>query len=267
MPSPAAATRPFPEVLAELQSKGLRRGLTDASAPLHRPIPTGHDELDAALRVGGLPRGSLTLLDASRGGGATTLALGVLAAAHRGGGLAAYLDLDASLDPATAARLGVQLEWLLVVRPESMDEAVELAGWLARSRLIDAFVLDVGSGGVRGPRSLGRSLHRLTALLARTSATGVLVAGGTLRDAAAQTAGIRIALERRAWLAIGRDVVGQRVEATVARHRWAAPGGRAELDLWFAEGRRIDPLVAGAALPVAHASVREQAPRVRVLSA
>ena len=261
MPSPAAAARPFSEILVELQSKGLRRGLADASAPLHPPVPTGHGGLDAALRTGGLPRGSLTLLDAPRGSGATTLALGVLAAAQRSGGIVAYLDREASLDAATAARLGVQLEWLLVVRPESVDEAVELAGWLARSRLIDAFVLDLGETGTRG------SLDRLGALLARTSATGLLIAGRGLRDAAAQAAGIRIALERRAWLAVGRDLVGQRIQATVARHRWAAPGGRAELDLWFAEGRRIDRLVTRAAVPLADAPAREIAAPVRVLSA
>ena len=265
MPSPAATARPFSEILVDLQSKGLRRGLADVSAPLHPPIPTGHDGLDAALRTGGLPRGSLTLLDAPRGSGATTLALGVLAAAQRSGGLAAYLDRDASLDAATAARLGVQLEWLLVVRPESVDESVELAGWLARSRLIDAFVLDLGDGG--GTRTAGRSLDRLAALLARTSATGMLVTGRPFREAAVQAAGIRIALERRAWLAIGRDIVGQRIEATVVRHRWAAAGGGAELDLWFAEGRRIDPLVTRLAAPVAHAPAYERPARVHVLSA
>jgi len=147
-----------------------------------------------------------------------------------------------------------------------VDEAVELAGWLARSRLIDAFVLDVGGVG-----AAGRSLERLAALLARTSATGLLVADRVLNAAAAQAAGIRITLERRAWLAVGADLVGQRLKATVARHRWAVPGGQAELDLWFAEGRRIDPLVARVAVPVARASarepVREPASRVHVLSA
>ncbi|MFN2484674.1 MAG: hypothetical protein ABR509_07040 [Candidatus Limnocylindria bacterium] len=269
----APVVRPLPEVLVELRSKGLRRGVTDASVPREPPISTGFAELDDALRTDGLPRGSCTLLDADRGSGATTLALHTLAAAQRGGGLAAYVDVAGSFDPATAARLGVRLEWLLVVRPATIDEAVEISGWLARSRLIDAFVLDLV--GARRPvvaaatSAAARSLDRLAQVLARTSATGILLTGRADREAGFQVAGVRIALERRAWLAIGRDLVGQRVAATVTRHRWAVPGGRAELDLWFAEGRRIDPMVARRAetreLPPS--VVERTADRVRVLTA
>lgn len=264
MPSPTATVRPLPEVLAELQTKGLRRGVTDVSAATRPPIPTGHAGLDSALRTAGLPRGSLTLLDAEHGTGATTLALQALAATQRSGGLTAYLDLEGVLDPATAVRLGVQLEWLLVVRPGDVEESIELAGWLARSRLIDAFVLDLV--GARRGRSVTRSLDRLAALLGRTAAAGVLLVGPAHRAAGADAAGIRIALQRRAWLAIGRDLVGQRVEARVARHRWAASGGRAELDLWFAEGRRTDPLAPMHAAPRAAPSVAVE-PSLRILSA
>lgn len=264
MPSPTAPVRPLPEILAELQQKGLRRGMTDAAAPARPPVPTGHAGLDSALRTSGLPRGSLTLLDAAHGSGATTLALQVLAAAQRNGGLVAYLDLEGSLDPATAMRLGVRLEWLLVVRPGDIEESVDLAGWLARSRLIDAFVLDLV--GARGGRSVARSLDRLAALLARTTSAGVLLTGPAHRAASADVAGIRIALERRAWLSIGRDLVGQRVQASVARHRWAAPGGHAELDLWFLEGRRSDPLAPMVAVPQPVPSVVAE-PALRILSA
>ena len=265
MGTAAAAPRPLREILGDLEAKGVRRGWTDVSRVLHPPIRTGHERLDAALRTGGLPRGSLTLLDAARGTGGTTLALQALAEAQESGGLAAYLDLPGTLDPATAARLGVRLEWLLVVRPGSVEESIELAGWLARSRLIDAFVLDLAGAGRARP--VDKSLDRLAALLARTAAAGVLLAERSHRAAGAEVAGIRIALERRAWLAIGRDLVGQRVEAFVARHRWAAPGGRAELDLWFAEGRRIDPLVARVAAPLAEPSVRRSRATIQVLSA
>jgi hypothetical protein len=83
-----------------------------------------------------------------------------------------------------------------------------------------------------------------------------------------RVAGVRVALARRAWLAVGEDLVGQRVEATVTRHRWALAGGRAELDLWFGEGRRIDPLLRSAAVPreVVDAPF-EQQPALRVISA
>lgn len=269
--STAAPARPLPEVLAHLRRHGVRRGVTDPSAPSQPPIATGHESLDAALRTGGLPRGSLTLLDALPGTGATTLALGTLAAAQAAGGLAAYLDLGRALDPATAARLGVQLEWLLIVRPTSVTEALELGGWLARSRLIDLLVLDLlGARNGEG----AAVIERLPPLLSRTSATAVLLARGPLREAGVRAAGIRIGLERRAWLAVGRDLVGQRVEATVARHRWAAPGGRAALDLWFAEGHRIDRFAMRLAAPrivpsaaQSAASAHDQPQRLRVLSA
>jgi hypothetical protein len=75
-----------------------------------------------------------------------------------------------------------------------------------------------------------------------------------------------VALARLAWLAVGNDLVGQRVEATVARHRWALAGGRAELDLWFGEGRRIDPFLRSLAVPREVLPAAEQ-PALRVISA
>jgi hypothetical protein len=74
-----------------------------------------------------------------------------------------------------------------------------------------------------------------------------------------------VRLRRRAWLAVGRDLVGQRVEATVERHRWGLAGGRAELDLFFAEGRRADPLLRAAAAPLV--GEQEDRPALRVVGA
>ena len=224
------------------------------------PLPTGHPSLDAALRSGGWPRGSLALLDAPPGTGATSLALGSLAACQAAGGLVAWLDPLGRFDPATASRLGVALEWLLLVRPADPAEAVELAGWLARSRLIDLLVLDLADAP---PASgLDRGLGRLADVLLRAGGVGLL-----LGRAPGQSAGVRVTLHRLAWLAVGQDLVGQRVEATVARHRWALAGSRAELDLWFGEGRRIDPLLRLLAVPREVAPAAEQQPALRVISA
>jgi hypothetical protein len=77
-------------------------------------------------------------------------------------------------------------------------------------------------------------------------------------------AGVRVGLHRSAWLAVGRDLVGQRVRATVERHRWALAGGSAELDLWFGEGRRIDPLLTAAAEP---RPLEAERPALRVIGA
>jgi RecA/RadA recombinase len=254
------SAQPLPELLEKLREQGLRRGVNPGPMVAADPLPTGQPGLDAALRSGGWPRGALALIDAPAGGGATSLALGSLAACQSAGGLVAWLDPSGRFDPATAARLGVSLEWLLVVRPANPDEAVELAGWLARSRLIDLFVLDLADAPP------ARGLDRLGGLLLRTAGVGLVLAGPRGHEAAGRIAGVRVALRRLAWLAVGQDLVGQRVEATVARHRWALAGGRAQLDLWFGEGRRIDPLLRSLAIPreVAHAAER---PAFRVISA
>jgi recombination protein RecA len=260
------AVRPLPEVLDSLRGKGLRRGMTPLPGepePARQPaIPTGHAALDEALRTGGWPRGSLALLDGPPGSGGTSLALHALAACQADGGLAAWIDVEGCFDGAGAARLGVRLEWLLLVRPADLAEAVELAAWLARTRLLDLLVLDLER--LTADSSLP-GIDRLPQLLARTDTTTLALTGVRLRDAMSRAAGVRVALQRRAWLAVGRDLVGQRVDATVTRHRTAATGGRAELNLWFAEGRRIDPLLPD--LAVAQPISEEARPAIRVLSA
>ena len=233
-------------------------------------ISTGKPALDGALRTGGWPRGALAMLDAPRGSGATSLAIGSLAAAQADGGIVAWVDGAGSFDPATASRLGIRLEWLLVVQPAAPYETLEIAGWLARSRLVDAIVLDLPD-----QPATGATLDRLASLLVRSGSVALLLAGEQVRATAGRVAGVRVALEREAWLAVGSDLVGQRVTATVTRHRWALTGGRASLDLWFGEGRRIDPLLPSLAVPrlavpdaaQAEREEREERPALHVLSA
>ena len=259
-----ADSAPLAIALEALRARGLdlRRGSeSPALATPRPPVPTGHASLDGALGVGGWPRGALALLDAPAGGGATSLALGTVAAAQADGGLVAWLDLDGTLDPAVAARLGVSLEWLLVARPRDSGEAIELAAWLGRSGLIDSLVLDLGQGAGTPDR---RALDRLGSLLARAGATSGLVLAPTARAVVGAVAGVRVALHRSAWLAVGRDLVGQRVRAVVERNRWALAGASAELDLWFGEGRRIDPLAATLAEP---RPLMEERSTLRVVSA
>ncbi len=262
MSTDAAASPSLATALETLRARGLglRRGSEAPTLERARPsVPTGHPALDAALGTGGWPRGALALLDAPQGSGATTLALGSLAAAQAEGGLTAWLDLDGTFDPAVAARLGVGLEWLLVARPHDPAEAIELAAWLGRSGLIDALVLDLGERATPDRRAL----DRLGSLLARSGSTSALVLAPAGRAVAGAVAGVRVALRRTAWLGIGPDLVGQRVHAVVERHRWALVGASAELDLWFGEGRRIDPLVAALARP----QQLEDRPALRVVSA
>lgn len=256
------AARPLANVLEALQAKGLRKGVGPMPGRPSAPaVPTGQPLLDDALRTGGWPRGSMALLDAPLGAGATSLALGSLAACQANGGLVAWLDLEGSFDPSTAARSGVNLEWLLLARPHDLVEAVELTAWLARTRLLDVLVLDLGQSSASV-----RAFERLPELLARFGGV-VLALAPHAREAVGRVAGIRVALERRAWLAVGRDLVGERVQATVVRHRWALAGASADLDLWFSEGRRIDPLLPSLAAPLPAPAILEERPALRVLSA
>jgi len=266
MPRTDVAVSPsLANALESLRARGLglRRGSEPEPLEASRPaVPSGHAALDAALGIGGWPRGALALLDAPSGGGATTLALTSIAAAQAAGGLAAWLDLEGTFDPAVASCAGVGLEWLLVARPHDPAEAIELAAWLGRSSLIDALVLDLGERGVPDRRAV----DRLGSVLARAEATSTLVVAPAGRVVVGAVAGVRVALRRSAWLAAGRDLVGQRVHAVVERHRWALAGGSAELDLWFGEGRRIDPQLAMAAEPRPVEWVEER-PALRVVSA
>ena len=259
--SPSLAT-----ALEALRARGLalRRGSDPEPIEGARPpIPTGHSALDDALVTGGWPRGAVALLDAPAGGGGTTLAMSTLATAQATGGLVAWLDVDGSFDPAVAARLGLQLEWLLVGRPHDPGEAIDLAGWLGRSGLIDALVLDLGQRGVPDRRAL----DRLGSLLARSGASSALLLAPAARAVAGAVAGVRVALHRSAWLVVGRDLVGQRVRATVERHRWALAGGAAELDLWFGEGLRLDELAPARAEPRPLADAATERPALRVVGA
>ncbi len=248
--------QPLSEVLGALETAGLRRGVKMMPGnPRRRSLATGQPALDAALGTAGWPAGALVSVEGPLGCGAVNLALRSLAACQRSGGLVAWIDLDDSFDRSGAVRAGLDLEWLLLVRPHDATEAVEITASLVRSRLIDLLVLDMQQ--LAGPRSEPRGVQRLAQLLARNEAVVLLLAGFSIA-----AAGVRLTLERRAWLSIGRDLVGQRVTADVARHRRSLAGGHAELDLWFLEGRRIDPFLSSLAEP--HEEVR---PPLHVLTA
>src|SRR5947207_2422401 len=152
--------------------------VAEASPSNRGALPTGFSALDGALRIGGWPRGSLALLDAPRGVGATSLAIGSLAAAQQAGGIVAWIDAAGCLDPTTAERLGIQLEWLLVVTPSSVLEAIDLTGWLARSGLVDAMALDLGESPELAGNGLVAGLDRLGKLLVRGRSVALLLAGG-----------------------------------------------------------------------------------------
>jgi hypothetical protein len=150
----------------------------------------------------------------------------------------------------------VRLPWLVVVTPADLEEGLAIAGTLLGGRSVDLLVVDLPARlppGIRAGRIADR-LHRLSALARRSEALLVLLEapGGpaALGTAVAESAGLRLELARRAWIRLGRDVVGQRTEAVVARNRFGPPGRRADLRILYADGDERDACLAAAELLV-----------------
>ena len=212
-----------------------------------RVIHTGFAALDAILGPGGLPRSASVAIRGDGSSGRTTLALRVAAEAQAGGSVVAWLDLGRSFDPVEAVARGVDLEWLVVITPASLDEGLTIAGSLLTGRSVDLLFLDLPGGRLAPTDSLARiadRLGRLAAFARRSDAILVVLetpgpAGG-LSTAVAEATGLRLELARRSWIRLGRDVVGQRTEAVVARNRYGPPGKRATLRILYAEGGERD---------------------------
>jgi recombination protein RecA len=207
-----------------------------------RIVPTGFAALDAVLGTGGLPRSATVVLRGDASSGKTTVALRVAAEAQAGGAIVAWLDLARAFDPVEAVARGISPAWLVVLTPADIEEALALAGSLLAARTVDLLVLDLPDGrdpAVAGKR-VGDRLGRLAAL-ARRAGTLVVVLepvglGRTLAAAVEEASGLRLEIRRSGWIRLGRDVVGQRSEATVARNRYGPPGRRAVLEILYAEG-------------------------------
>jgi len=227
-----------------------------------RVVPTGFAALDAILGLGGVPRSTALAVRGSGSSGKTTLALRLAAEAQASGSIVAYVDLARSLDPVEAVARGVRLEWLVVLEPTSIDEALAMAGALVGGRSVDLLIVDLPAGrtGPRearrgsdrtgaspparraGPRppSVADRIGRLAALARRADVLLVVLEPpdlpGPVSSAIAESAGLRLELAQRSWIRLGRDVVGQRTEVVVARNRAGPPGRRAELRILYAEG-------------------------------
>ena len=256
----AVAPRPSPDVDQEVLPGSLPGGLPAAS---DRAISTGFRALDAILGLGGLPRSATTALHGDGTSGKTTLALQAVAGAQAAGGIAAYLDLARSLDPVEAVTRGVQLEWLVVLTPDSLEEALAMAAMLLQDRTVDLLLLDLPTrplvAGISAS-NLAERFGRLAALARRAGVQLLVLEPPSLPSALAgtlaQVAALRLELSRRAWIRLGRDVVGQRTEVRVTRDRFGPPGRAAELRILYAEGGLRDACLARGEL------LRESAPGV-----
>ena len=240
----ALATVPLPED----PDQAPRRSPDD-----DRVIRTGFAALDAILGTGGIPRSAALAVRGAASSGKTTLALRLAAEAQAAGSIVAYLDLARSLDPVEAVARGVRLEWLVVLEPASLEEALAMAGALVAGRSVDLLIVDLpadrasppGGRPRRGPDgrrlpSIADRLGRLAALARRADVLLVVLEPPGLpapvSSAIAESAGLRLELARRSWIRLGRDVVGQWTEVVVARNRAGPPGRRADLRILYAEG-------------------------------
>jgi hypothetical protein len=228
-----------------------------------RIVSTGFAALDAILGTGGLPRSATVALRGDAGSGKTTLALRLAAEAQAAGSIVAWLDLARSFDPVEAVARGVRPEWLVVLTPVDLEEALAMSGSLLAARTVDLLVVDLPDGrdpAVAGKR-VGDRLGRLAALARRAGTLFVVLEpvtlGRGLAAAVEEASGLRLELRPSGWIRLGRDVVGRRSAVTIARNRYGPPGRRADLEILYAEGGardaclRRETLLAGLAAPAA----------------
>lgn len=244
------------EVVGSLATVPLPSEPEAAPPPAEGVVSTGFPALDAILGPGGVPRSTGLALRGDGSSGKTTLALRLIAEAQAAGSIAAWLDIGRSFDPLEAVARGVRLPWLVVVTPQDLDEGLSIAGALLGGRSVDLLVVDLPPRLRRGASLAATAdrLHRLAALARRAGTLLLLLeppgAPTPLGKAVAESAGLRLELARRAWIRLGRDVVGQHTEVVVARNRFGPPGRRAGLRILYADGDERDACLARDALLV-----------------